>query len=173
MAGPPLRFTFGLDLIRDQTCQHLQISDLDWVPRTVYQRASPLLQAEYRLGDGVMLAAGLRHGRGKLNVDDYTTLPSYGVQQVQGGELRMSETLSSLGAVWHVSGALAVYAAYAEGYNVADMGRILRAISRPSQRVEDLADLTPAVSDNRELDIAYDYAAGRGRSLSLGWNYRF
>lgn len=169
VAGLPLRLTLGLDLVRDQTYQHLQISDLDWVPRTVYESVSPLAQAEYWLGDNVMLAAGLRHERGKLKVDHYTTLPSYGPQQVQGGEPRMSETLSNLGVVWHVSDTFTAYASYAEGYNVADVGRILRAINRPNQRVEDLVDLTPVVSDNRELGIEYDDGRWSGQ-LAAYWS---
>lgn len=156
IAGVPLRVTLGLDLIRDQTYQHLMISDLDWVPNTVYESVSPLLQAEYWLGDNVMLAAGLRHERAKLSVADYTTLPSYGPQQVEGGEPTLRETLPNIGLVWHANEALTLYASYAEGYNVADVGRILRAINRPNQRVEDLVDLTPVVSDNREIGLEYD-----------------
>lgn len=169
IAGVPLRLTLGLDLIRDQTYQHLMISDLDWVPNTVYESVSPLLQAEYWIADNLMLAAGLRHERAKLKVDDYTTLPSYGPQQVEGGEPTLRETLPNIGLVWHASDALTLYASYAEGYNVADVGRILRAINRPNQRVEDLVDLTPVVSDNREIGVEYDDGRWSGQ-IAAYWS---
>lgn len=152
----PLRLTLGLDVIRDRTVQRLVISDLDWVPNTTYESLSPLVQAEYWVGDDVMLAAGVRHESGKLKVGDYYTLPQYGRQFVLGGEPTMKETLKNIGAVWHITDTLNAYASYAEGYNVADVGRILRAINRPGQRVEDLVDLTPVVSDNREIGFEYD-----------------
>ena len=156
VGGVPLRLTFGLDVIRDETYQRMIISDLDWVPKTKFESISPLVQTEYWFGDSVMLAAGLRHESGKLKVGDYVTLPQYGAQHVAGGEPTMKETLPNIGSVWHVTDTLNVYASYAEGYNVADVGRILRAINQPGQRVDDLVDLTPVVSDNREIGLEYD-----------------
>lgn len=156
IGGAPLRVTFGLDLNRDTTYQRMIVSNLDWVPETTYESVSPLVQAEYWVGDNLMLAAGVRHERGKLEVDDYVTLPMYGAQRVQGGEPTMRDTLPNFGAVWHVTDTLNLYASYAEGYNVADVGRILRAIERPGQAVDKLVDLTPVVSDNREIGVEYD-----------------
>lgn len=169
VGGVPLRLTFGLDLIRDRTYQRMIVSDLDWVPKTTYESVSPLVQAEYWIGENVMLAGGLRHESGKLKVGDYVTLPQYGAQHVAGGEPSMRDTLPNLGVVWHVTDALNVYASYAEGYNVADVGRILRAIDRPGQRVDDLVDLTPVVSDNREIGIEYDDSRWIGQ-LAAYWS---
>lgn len=152
----PLRLTFGLDLQRDTTYQELVLSDLDWVPETTYSSVSPLVQAEYRLGERVLLTGGLRHERGRLEVDDYTTLPVYGSQRVEGGTPRTSETLPNAGAVFEATDALKLYASYAEGYTVADIGRVLRAINVPDQRVDRLVDLSPVVADNRELGLDYD-----------------
>ncbi len=152
----PLRLTFGLDLLRDRTEQSMQASGLGWVPPSVYESVSPLLQAEYRIGARLLLTGGLRHERARIRVDDYVTQPRYGSQFVEGGSQDARETLRNFGAVYDVSDALKLYASYAEGYTVADIGRVLRGISTPGQRVEDLVDLTPVIADNREVGVDYD-----------------
>ena len=151
------RITLGLDWSRDTTWQAMVRSGLDWVPETTYTAISPFVQGEWRIGESWLLSGGLRHERGKLSVDDFTTLPSYnGGQFVQGGTRESSETLPNIGLVWEASDALKLYASYSEGYTVADIGRVLRAINTPDERVENLVDLTPVVSDNREVGMDYD-----------------
>lgn len=151
----PLQATVGLDLARDTTAQRLLESNLDWVPETTYTSLSPFVQLQWTVGD-VSLVGGLRHERGELAVDDYVTLPVYGAQRVAGGNPKTRETLPNGGIVWQASDALTLYASYAEGYTVADIGRVLRAINRPGQSVERLVDLSPVVADNRELGLDYD-----------------
>lgn len=155
IAGLPLRLSLGLDVIRDTTEQRYLVADIGYVPETTYQSVSPLLQAEYRIGD-VLLTGGLRHERAKLEVDDFVTIPRYGSQLVEGGSPEFSETLPNFGAVWEVTGALKLYASYAEGYTVADVGRVLRSIDQPGQSVEQLVTLTPVIADNQEIGLDYD-----------------
>jgi len=45
------------------------------------------------------------------------------------------------------------YGSYAEGYTIADIGRVLRGISQPNIRIADFIDLTPVVSNNREVGM--------------------
>ena len=155
VADLPLRLTLGLDLLRDTTEQRQLASDLGWVPPTTYQSISPLLQAQYRVGD-VMLSGGLRYESAKLDVDDFITLPQYGAQQVEGGSPEFTEVLPNLGAVWELTPALKLYASYAEGYTVADIGRVLRAVDQPGQSVDTLVSLSPVIADNREVGLDYD-----------------
>ncbi|GHA89000.1 TonB-dependent receptor [Cognatilysobacter bugurensis] len=155
IADLPLRVMLGLDAQRDTTYQELIESGLNWVPETTYESVAPFVQAEYRLGP-VALIGGVRHERAELQVDDFTTLPIYGSQRVEGGSPRTRETLGNLGAIWNVNDAFKLYASYAEGYTVADIGRVLRAISRPGERVDTLADIRPVIADNREVGLDYD-----------------
>jgi iron complex outermembrane receptor protein len=156
--GQRLRATLGLDLARDKTHQELVVADLDWVPETTYESWSPFVQLEWWISDAVMLTGGLRHERGKLEVDDYTTIPANdgGSQFVEGGSPSTSETLPNLGIVWEATDALKLYGSYAEGYTVADIGRVLRAITQPNQRVDSLVDLQPVIADNQEIGLDYD-----------------
>jgi len=155
--GLRLRATLGLDLARDITSQELIRAGLDWVPETTYESWSPFVQAEWWLTDTLMLTGGLRHERGKLQVDDYTTIPANagGSRFVEGGSPTTSETLPNIGLVWEATDALKLYASYSEGYTVADIGRVLRAIDQPGQRVDSLVDLSPVVADNREIGLDY------------------
>ena len=115
------------------------------------------MQAEWWVADRVMLSGGLRYERGKLKVDDFTTIPSNnGGQFVEGGSPTTSEVLPNFGAVWEVTDALKLYASYSEGYSVADIGRVLRGISTPGQRVDTLVDLSPVIADNQEIGVDYD-----------------
>ncbi|HEY0504702.1 MAG TPA: TonB-dependent receptor [Lysobacter sp.] len=156
--GLRLRATVGLDLARDTTSQELVRAGLDWVPETTYESWSPFVQAEWWVSDSVMIAGGLRYERGKLEVDDYFTIPANagGSRFVQGGSPTTSETLPNVGVVWEATDALKFYASYSEGYNVADIGRVLRAITLPNQRVDNLVDLKPVIADNREIGLDYD-----------------
>lgn len=162
--GLRLRATVGLDLARDTTSQELVEAGIDWVPETTYESWSPFVQAEWWVLDSVMLTAGLRYERGTLEVDDYLTIPDqrttpgvHGTRYlVAGGSPDTSETLPNFGIVWEATDALKLYASYSEGYTVADIGRVLRAINRPGQRVENLVDLQPVIADNQEIGLDYD-----------------
>ncbi|HET7656205.1 MAG TPA: TonB-dependent receptor [Luteimonas sp.] len=155
IGGLPLRLTLGLDLTRDTTEQRYLAADITYVPPTTYESTSPLLQAEYRIGD-FLLTGGLRHERARLVVDDYVTIPRNGSHTVAGGAPEYTETLPNFGVVWEASDALKLYASYAEGYTVADVGRVLRGIKVPDQDVDELVDLTPVVADNREIGLDWD-----------------
>ncbi|MDR2961821.1 MAG: TonB-dependent receptor [Stenotrophomonas sp.] len=156
IADTTLDVTVGLDGLRDRTHQVLLASGMNWVPLTTYQSLSPLLQLHWWPTDHLMLSGGLRYEKGELEVGDYTTLPRYGARKVAGGKPTMSETLPNIGAVWYINDRLNAYASYSEGYTVADVGRVLRAINRDGQRVDNLVDLSPVVSDNREIGLEYD-----------------
>ena len=155
IAGLPLRLTAGLDVTRDTTEQRYLAADITYVPPTTYESLSPLLQAEYRIGD-FLLTGGLRHERARLVVDDYVTIPRNGSHTVAGGVPEYTETLPNFGVVWEAGDALKLYASYAEGYTVADVGRVLRGIKVPDQDVDELVDLTPVVADNREIGLDWD-----------------
>jgi len=156
--GQRLRATFGLDWNRDKTYQELVVARLKWVPQTTYESWSPFAQAEWWVADKVMLTAGVRHERGKLEVGDFTTIPSNagGSRFVRGGSPKTRETLPNYGIVFEATDALKFYASYSEGYTVADIGRVLRGITALNQSVDKLVDLSPVVSDNREIGVDFD-----------------
>jgi iron complex outermembrane receptor protein len=104
------------------------------------------------------VSAGLRNEFARLEVETYETLHAYGPQTVEGGEPDFSELLLNAGLSYDVSDAMTVYAAYAEGFTMPDVGRVLRGVSVPDQSVETLLSLEPIVADNIEV----------GTSIALG-----
>jgi len=156
--GQRLRAIVGLDWNRDKTYQELVVSQLKWVPQTQYESWSPFLQAEWWVADKLMLTAGVRHERGELKVADFSTIPANagGSRFVRGGKPKTRETLPNYGIVFEATDALKFYASYSEGYTVADIGRVLRGITTPNQSVDKLVDLSPVVSDNREIGVDFD-----------------
>lgn len=144
--------TAGLDTINDRTEQLLIETGRAWVPPTEFQSVAPFLQANLSLfGDKVHFAGGVRFENVELKVDDFTTLASYGSRKVAGGNPDFKATLVNGGVVVEPARGLRVYASYAEGYTVPDVGRILRSINVNNVDVDTFLNIEPIVSNNREI----------------------
>lgn len=156
VAVPGFRFVAGLDGIRDQTYQSLVQTDRLWVPETTFESLAPFLQLhQAAFDDRLNLAAGVRYEDAQLEVDDYQTLASYGSRNVGGGNPEFSETLVNYGATFKATDAVTLYASYAEGFTMPDVGRVLRAVNVAGQDVDTFLDVAPVVTDNREIGIEF------------------
>lgn len=144
----------GFDVLFDRTEQSLVQTGRIWVPQTEFRSLAPFVQANLGLADGLIrLAGGVRYEDVKLDVGDFTTLAFYGAQQVSGGSPSFSRALLNGGVVVEPIDGVRAYGSYAEGYTIADVGRILRGISEPGVDVDNFLDLEPVVSNNRELGV--------------------
>jgi len=148
--------TAGLDALTDTTAQLLTATGRAWVPPTKFESIAPFFQGNYALLDGKLrLAGGVRFENVKLQVDDFTTLASYGSRQVGAGDPEFKATLVNGGVVFEPAKGLRAYASYAEGYTVPDVGRILRGINIPGQDVDTYLAIEPIVSNNREIGAEF------------------
>ena len=155
-ALPGFRALVGLDGLRDKTYQELVLTGRNWVPETTYKSLSPFVQLHQSLAEGrVHLSAGVRQENAKLVVDDFETLWFYGPQQVAGGEPDFTETLVNVGATAQVVEGVTVYASYAQGFTMADVGRVLRGVTTPNEDVDTYLDISPVVSDNVEVGLEF------------------
>ena len=162
-----LLVTAGIDTLFDRTAQSLLMTGRDWVPQSDFRSIAPFLQGNLKLLDGkVRLSGGVRRENVKLDIPDFTTLASYGSRKVEGGSPSFEKTLVNGGVVVEPIDGLRGYASYAEGYTIADVGRILRGINTDGVRVDDFLSLEPVVSNNRELGLEWR----RGR-LKAGASY--
>ena len=151
-----LVMTAGLDALFDRTAQSLLHTGREWVPQSDFRSLAPFTQANLKLLDGKLrLAGGLRYEDVRLDVPDFTTLASYGSREVAGGMPSFSKLLFNGGVVVEPIHGLRGYAAYAEGYTIADVGRILRGISTDGVDVDTFLALEPVVSNNRELGLEW------------------
>jgi iron complex outermembrane receptor protein len=166
--------TLGFDALKDKTGQGLAQTGRSWVPPSTYVSLAPFAQLNLALLDEKLrLAGGLRWQNDKLKVDDFHTLaattfvacpappaipcgPStYGGVDVAGGSPSFKKLLKNGGVVVEPLEGLRAYASYAEGYTIADVGRILRAIKQPNVDIDSFLELEPVVSNNRELGVEW------------------
>ncbi|RPF71113.1 TonB-dependent receptor [Aurantiacibacter spongiae] len=152
-----LVLTAGFDALFDRTEQSLVQTDRVWVPRSDFRSLAPFLQGNLALADGlVRLAGGLRYENVELEVGDFTTLASYGAVDVEGGSPSFQDVLWNGGVILEPIDGLRAYGSYAEGFTIADVGRILRGISRAGVDVDDFLSLEPVISNNREIGLEWD-----------------
>lgn len=150
----PLNLVVGVDLLNDATVQKLAATDRAWVPPTDYRSISPFAQANLALfDDKLRLAGGLRWENVRIDIADYRTLWFYGPQQVGGGSPSFDRLLPNAGIVIEPSPGIRAYASYAQGYTVADIGRITRAIRTPNVDLDRFLDIAPVIADNREIGV--------------------
>jgi len=149
-----LTATAGLDILYDRTEQALIATDRVWVPPTDFRSIAPFVQANLALvGGKVRLAGGVRNENVRIKVDDFTTLAFYGARAVSGGSPEFSDTLLNAGVIVEPFEGVRAYVSYAEGYTVPDVGRITRAITQVGVDIDDFLDISPIVSNNRELGL--------------------
>jgi iron complex outermembrane recepter protein len=151
---PTTDLTVGFDWLRDTSMQDLVQSGRLWVPESTYDNHALFAQVGVALGV-VDLSAGLRHERADLDVPDFTTLAAYNSTFVEGGTPSFSETLVNAGINWRLNDAWSVFGGYSEGFNMPDVGRVLRGINTPDQSVDSFLTLQPIVADNLEFGTRF------------------
>jgi iron complex outermembrane receptor protein len=149
-----LDVTVGFDVLYDTTEQRLIATDRVWVPPTDFRSLAPFAQLNLGLfDDRLRLAGGLRHENVRIRIDDYTTLAYYGSRRVGGGSPTFDDTLLNGGVIVEPLDGVRAYVNYAEGYTVPDVGRITRAVAVDGVDIDDFLDISPIVSNNREIGL--------------------
>jgi iron complex outermembrane receptor protein len=149
-----LVLTVGMDVLHDRTAQTLTQTGRAWVPQSDFRSLAPFAQGNLALlGGALRLAGGARWENVKLTVPDYTTLAFYGPQQVAGGSPGFERVLWNGGVIVEPARGVRAYGSYAEGYTIADVGRILRAVDEPGVDVDTFIALEPVISNNREIGL--------------------
>lgn len=162
--------TVGFDTIWDMTEQRLIATGRKWVPPTDFRSLAPFAQVNLALLDEKLrLAGGVRSENARITIDDYTTLASYGSRFVSGGSPTFSDTLWNGGVILEPVEGLRAYASYAEGYTVPDVGRISRSITQIGIDLDNYLDISPIVSNNKEIGVEGDYGPFKG-SATYFWS---
>ena len=166
-----LTLTAGFDVLFDRTEQYLVQTVRAWVPQTDFRSLAPFAQANLALLDGlVRLAGGVRYEDVQLKVGDYETLASYGASDpddlstyrpvfVAGGKPSFNDVLWNGGVIVEPIAGLRAYGSYAEGYTIADVGRILRGIEEEGVDIDNYLALEPVISNNREVGLEWKRGA--------------
>jgi iron complex outermembrane receptor protein len=177
-----LTVTGGFDALFDRTEQYLVQTGRIWVPQTDFRSLAPFVQGNLKLLDGKLrLVGGARYENVQLKVADFQTLAFYGADNpadvstykpidVAGGKPSFNRLLWNGGAVVEPMDGLRGYAAYAEGYTIADVGRILRGITDEGVDVDNFLSIEPVVSNNREIGVEWRRGAINA-SASYYWSH--
>jgi iron complex outermembrane receptor protein len=148
----------GFDILYDKTEQALIATNRVWVPPTDFRSMAPFAQLNLALWDEkVRLAGGIRQENVRIAIDDYQTLASYGSRDVAGGAPKFSDELLNAGVIFEPMPGIRAYASNAEGYTVPDVGRITRAVNTNGVDVDNFLDISPIISNNKEIGIEAKY----------------
>lgn len=132
---------WGVDYTREVSFQGLNVMDPDlfdesggrtfrkigetkWVPEIESGSLGLFAQLGWSPVERLSVRGGMRHERVRMHVDDFTTVTG---NAVTGGDLDFSPVLLNVGAVVSATTALDLFASYAQGFSLADIGRVLRA----------------------------------------------
>jgi len=156
--------TLGFDALIDKTEQRLIETNRVWVPPSDFRSLAPFAQLNLALFDETLrFAGGARWENVQIKIDDFKTLASttvtaanplaYGGVSVGGGKPKFDDVLLNGGIIFEPWKGIRAYASYAEGFTVADIGRITRAIARPGVDLDSFLDISPVISNNREIGV--------------------
>lgn len=152
--------TFGLDILKDESAQVLIQSGRKWVPEMELLSYAPFLQLDHTLFSRFYLTAGLRYEQVDLKVDDFTTIAAANSTFVAGGKPKFDEVLPNIGLSVDAGYGVKLYASYAEGFTMPDVGRVLRGINTPGLDVDTFIDLEPIITENTEIGLDYKFNRG-------------
>lgn len=155
----------GIDLLQDETQQRLVQTNRSYVPETQFRNAAAFLQGSLQVLEPLTLHAGVRYEHAQLDVDTYQTLSRSDVREdgvtVEGGKPSFDETLYNFGLVYQVTDWAQLFANYSEGFGMPDVGRVLRAVNSEGQSIDTLLELSPIITDNREVGTRFDWGRAR------------
>ncbi len=135
-----LSLLWGVDLSRENSSQPVavfdpvlfnnsnglvfrEIDERSWTPAFSQNNLGLFAQLRWDASDRIVLNGGLRHERVGVSADDFTTIRG---NSIGGGDLNYNATLFNLGAIYNVTEQVNLFANFAQGFSVADVGLALR-----------------------------------------------
>ena len=129
-----------------------QTEDRVWTPPLEQSSLGLFAQLNWDISEQVNVRGGIRHESADVNVDDFTTLAG---NNIGGGELDFNATLFNVGAVFHATEQVNLFANFSQGFSLADIGLSLRN-ARAGFSVESLSP-EPQKVDNYEVGVRGDW----------------
>lgn len=153
---------WGVEWVRDETGEPL-IEDASRtnMPFITLDTYSAFAQMHIEPTSRWSIQGGLRYDDASLDVPDFTVVTQYrsatdrrlrGGNFVRGGTRKYDSLVFNVGTAFHLSDWATVFAAFSQGFNVADVGRVLRTTTRAS--IDDIfTELDAQIIDSYELGV--------------------
>jgi iron complex outermembrane receptor protein len=161
-------FTFnaGYDYNKDDTQQYLVVTNRVWLPDMHFTANSGYTQMSYDRGP-LTLSAGARYQAGKITVPTFQTLyvtaPATNGVTFGGGEKTYTTTVENYGAVYRLPAGWSTFVGYSQGYDLPDIGTVIRNTNKPGQSINTVAAVDPIKTTNYEGGVNW-----RGSHGSVG-----
>ncbi len=194
LAGRDLQLTYGLDYEREQDRQDGQFYDFNSFftsnglnyretysssmgPDVEVSKTGAFLQGDYQLTERLSLQAGVRRETIRNEVDDSipygeavtaATVSGYQARTLEGGNVRHSETLFNLGAVYKLTDTQQLFANFSQGFSLPDTQRMLRDV--PASFVIDSSSIDSIKVNNYELGWRLGDASGLNAGVTAFYN---
>jgi iron complex outermembrane receptor protein len=148
-------FTFnaGYDYNKDDTSQYLVLTNRVWLPDMRFTANSGYTQMTYDRGP-LTLSAGARYQSGKIDVPGFQTLymtaPATNGVIFEGGSKTYSTTVENFGAVYRLPAGWSTFVGYSQGYDLPDIGTVIRNTNKPGQSINTVAEVDPIKTSSYE-----------------------
>jgi len=153
--------TLGYDSASEETTQIIPQNGMAIIPPTELVQSAPFVYANWEITDQLTLNAGIRRVDSEVSMPSFTPIPYYfsrGSGPVTGGSTDSTDTVSNFGAMFNITDKLSVYASLTEGFELAEVGRVVRAngISQGITLSNDYLAISPNIHENMEVGIRYN-----------------
>jgi iron complex outermembrane receptor protein len=142
-----LRVHYGVDFLSDQTEQGLEDGRV-WMPLITQYSVAPFTQVKYDLTKKLLLKGGLRYEIASLNIPTFEGIQTKGI--VEGGTINYQTPLVNTSVLYKLHKYLKPSVSFSQGFSLADIGRVVRALDAPS--IADLS-LSAMVVNNYEVGL--------------------
>lgn len=169
---------WGVEWVRDETGEPLiEDSSRHNMPFISLDTYSAFVQMHMEPTSWLSLEGGIRYDNASLDVPDYTVIEQYrsdtdhrirGGNFVVGGTREYDSTVFNVGVAAQATDWATFFAAFSQGFNVADVGRVLRNTAKPSIDAI-FRDLDAQIIDSYELGVRGDVSAAN-YSVALFYN---
>lgn len=156
-----LDVTLGYDSASEETTQIIPQNGMAIIPPTKLKQSAPFVYTTWAITDQLTFNGGMRRVDSEVSMPSFTPIPYYfsrGSGPVTGGSTDSTDTVKNYGALFAVNDHLSIYASLTEGFELAEVGRVVRANGIPEgvRLSNDYLAISPNIHENKELGIRYD-----------------
>lgn len=149
-------FNFGYDFNKDDTSQYLVLTNRTWLPDMKFTAHSGYAQGSYDLGP-LTFSGGARYQSGKIEVPSFQTLymtaPATNGVLFQGGEKSYNTSVFNGGIVYRIMAGWSTYVGVSQGYDLPDIGTVIRNTNKPGQSINTVAEVDPIKTTSYEAGL--------------------